>query len=290
MSSLRNAVKRVTHKERAQPRDRAHLGILEKKKDYRIRSKVYHRKEDRMKAMRQKADARNPDEFYFGMHNSEVKDGRHVKTLDARAKELEHLIGADTVKMMKNQDLSYLRLLAQRDRKRIEKMQSSLHFIGNGKEGDDEDAVLKKKKHTIFVGNKKAAEDFDVAEHFDTVPELINRSFNRPRKDALVHKRQSVKNVKNKKDEKYDSEEEETFLPTAKQFAQRIKLARKISKARSSAYGELEARNRRLAELEKAESHLVTEKIVASKGRKRKVREAVDGKPAIYKFRRKRAK
>lgn len=287
MSSLRNAVKRVTHKERAQPRERAHLGILEKKKDYRIRAKVYHNKEDRMKSMRRKADTRNPDEFYFGMHNSEVKDGRHVKTMEAKAKEMEHLIGADAVKMMKNQDLSYLRLLAQRDKKRIEKMQSSLHFIGTAEEGDDDDILLKKKKHTIFVSNEKDAKDFDAASHFNTVPELLNRSYNRPRKDALV---KSVKKKLDETDPDYESEEEQKSISTAKQLAQRIKLARKISKARSSAYGEMEARNRRLAELEKAKSHLVTEKIVASKGRKRKVKEAVDGKPAIYKFRRKRAK
>ena len=30
---------------------------------------------------------------------------------------------------------------------------------------------------------------------------------------------------------------------------------------------------------------MVTEKIVASKGRKRKIKEAEDGKPALYKFR-----
>lgn len=34
MSSLRNAVKRVEHKERAQPASRRKLGLLEKHKDY----------------------------------------------------------------------------------------------------------------------------------------------------------------------------------------------------------------------------------------------------------------
>mmetsp|Transcript_10422 Transcript_10422/g.10020 ORF Transcript_10422/g.10020 Transcript_10422/m.10020 type:complete len:291 (-) Transcript_10422:297-1169(-) len=290
MSSLRNAVKRVTHKERSQPQARAHLGILEKKKDYRIRARVFHSKEDRVKAMREKAEGRNPDEFYFGMHNSEVKDGRHIKTMQAKAKELEDVIGSDAVKMMKNQDLSYLRLLSQRDRKKIEKMQSSLHYIGNGDENDNDNSTMKKKRHTVFVQNREDAENFDVANHFNTVPELVNRSFNRPRKDALLNRSKPVKKDKNITDENYDSEEEQHFVPSAKQFAQKIKLARRIAKARSSAYGEMEARNRRLVELEKAESHLVTEKIIASKGRKRKVKEAVDGKPAIYKFRKKRAK
>ena len=61
MSSLRNAVKRVTHKERSQPQARAHLGLLEKKSDYKLRSKDYHRKQDRLKSMRSKAANRNPD-------------------------------------------------------------------------------------------------------------------------------------------------------------------------------------------------------------------------------------
>ena len=46
MSSLRNAVKRVTHKERSQPRARNHLGLLEKKKDYQRRAKDFHFKTD----------------------------------------------------------------------------------------------------------------------------------------------------------------------------------------------------------------------------------------------------
>ena len=70
MSSLRNAVKRVAHKERSQPKSRQHLGLLEKKKDYKVRATDFHRKEDRIKAMRQKASMKNPDEFYLGGNNS----------------------------------------------------------------------------------------------------------------------------------------------------------------------------------------------------------------------------
>lgn len=40
MSSLRNAVKRVEHKERAQPASRRKLGLLEKHKDYGERERV----------------------------------------------------------------------------------------------------------------------------------------------------------------------------------------------------------------------------------------------------------
>ena len=58
------------HRERAQPAAREKLGLLEKKKDYLLRAKDFHRKEKRLKAMRAKAAMKNPDEFYFGMINA----------------------------------------------------------------------------------------------------------------------------------------------------------------------------------------------------------------------------
>lgn len=73
MSSLRNSVHRREHRERSQPNARQKLGLLEKHKDYVLRAKDYHSKQDRLKALREKAYFRNEDEFYFGMINSQVK-------------------------------------------------------------------------------------------------------------------------------------------------------------------------------------------------------------------------
>jgi hypothetical protein len=50
----------------------------------------------------------------------------------------------------------------------------------------------------------------------------------------------------------------------------------------------MEARQKRVEAMATAVSHLETEKLVASKGRKRKIKAAEDGKPAVYKWRRKR--
>ncbi len=73
MSSFRNAIRRREHKERSQPFERRKLGLLEKHKDYKERAVDYHRKEDRIKDLKEKAALKNPDEFYFGMVGSATK-------------------------------------------------------------------------------------------------------------------------------------------------------------------------------------------------------------------------
>ena len=67
MSSLRNSLHRKNHKERSQLAHRSRLGILEKHKDYVLRARDYHSKQDRIQRLRQKAADRNKDEFYFAM-------------------------------------------------------------------------------------------------------------------------------------------------------------------------------------------------------------------------------
>ena len=51
-SSLRNAVKRKTHKERAQPKGRKRLGLLEKHKDYVLRARDFQSRSSRAKGNR----------------------------------------------------------------------------------------------------------------------------------------------------------------------------------------------------------------------------------------------
>ena len=45
----------------------SHLGLLEKHKDYKLRAVDFHRKEDALQKMKEKAALKNPDEFYFNM-------------------------------------------------------------------------------------------------------------------------------------------------------------------------------------------------------------------------------
>ena len=325
MSSLRNAVKRITHKERSQPQARSHLGLLEKKGDYRQRSRDYHRKQDRLKSMREKIANKNPDEFYFGMHKSRVDgmmgrdSGRHVKTDEARQKELEEKgLGSDAVRIMKDQDLAYVRMQRMMDGKKIERLQSSLHYLeSSGGNNDEEDGALKKmvgkkRKHTVFVeGDQSAVENFDVAKHFDTIPELVGRSFNRPRVKELqkeAMRKLGGKVLVNDADDDYynDDDDDEDFDEernpkqiqlTEKQILKeernQMKLERRIAKSRSAAYSEMELRSERMKKLQNAEAHLIVEKQTRMKGRRRKIagkEDGEDGKPAVYKWRRKRAK
>jgi len=73
MSRWKNAIQRREHRERAQPAARAKLGLLEKKKDYKQRAVAYHRKQDRLQALRLRAAFRNPDEFNFKMLKSHTQ-------------------------------------------------------------------------------------------------------------------------------------------------------------------------------------------------------------------------
>ena len=99
MSSLRNAVKRVTHKERSQPQSRSHLGLLEKHSDYKLRADNFHKRQDRIKALTRKAAERNEDEFYFAMTRTvagekkgpEGSASSHAATAKLKAEDLRYV-------------------------------------------------------------------------------------------------------------------------------------------------------------------------------------------------------
>lgn len=305
MSSLRNAVKRIAHKERSQPVDRQRLGILEKKKDYKQRAVDYHRKEDRIKAMKQKASMRNPDEFYFGMHSAKIdaKSGKHQSNDDYR-----HL-SPELLKVMKDQDLSYVRMQKQKDTKKAEKLQASLHLLNDSNSNLNsatDDTTIKAKisgggsKHTVFVESNREAREFDVADHFETIPEFAGRAFNRLRKseiEKMARERTGIignATATNKHSLGGDGNDAKPKQPTVEQLRKLRKLeqkqAKRLAKARSSAYREMESRRERAENMQAAEDHLITEKLVAGKGRKRKIKSGEDGRPAQYKWRRKRLK
>ena len=161
MTSLRNAVKRKTHKERAQPAGRKKLGLLEKKKDYQLRARDFARKKKHLDSLRQKAELRNEDEFYFGMTHAQTEEGVHKEK--RKGKE------STVVKLAEHFDKNYLQTKLIHEQHQLNKLQSNLHFIGVDPAEVDPENVP---RTTVFVDDEQEAEQFDRAEYFETVPEL----------------------------------------------------------------------------------------------------------------------
>ncbi|XP_047951481.1 probable U3 small nucleolar RNA-associated protein 11 [Salvia hispanica] len=125
MSSLRNALPRKAHKERSQPQSRKKFGLLEKHKDYVERARSFHRKEETLQKLKEKAAFRNPDEFYFKMINSKTVNGVHRQEGEANKYSKEELM------LMKTQDIGYILQKLQAEKKKIEKLNAMLHSVDN---------------------------------------------------------------------------------------------------------------------------------------------------------------
>ena len=162
---------RKTHRERAQPEKRKHLGLLEKGKDWKKRRDDFHGKEKRLKILAEKARNRNPDEFYHGMISTHTKDGVHQKGQDATP-----IYTHDELKLMATQDVAYVTHRRSQEAKKLESLQNELHFLGS----------TSRNTHTVFVETPEQAKNFDPVTYFDTVPELVSRAYNRSRPAELV--------------------------------------------------------------------------------------------------------
>ncbi|KAJ2950642.1 hypothetical protein O0L34_g8898 [Tuta absoluta] len=196
MSSWKKAAKanQKTHKERHQPESRKHLGLLEKKKDYKKRADDYHEKGETLKLLRKRTLDKNPDEFYFHMVNSRVRDGIHHEV----QKDDEH--APEQIKLMQTQDIKYINMKRIVESRRINRLQSQMHMT------DIADATPN--NHTFFV-DEGEEKDFDLAKRLDTHPSLLGRKSNRPRLSDLNKitlpdlDEETVKSMKKKKEQTY---------------------------------------------------------------------------------------
>ncbi|KAJ8645290.1 hypothetical protein MRB53_007038 [Persea americana] len=143
MSSLRNAVYRRAHKERAQPHSRKKFGLLEKHKDYALRAQAFHKKEEALRKLKEKAAFRNPDEFYFKMIKTKTVDGIHRPESEANKYSQEELM------LMKTQDIGYVLQKLQSEKKKIEKLRSMLHSLDNQPPN----------KHVYYAEDREEAEE-----------------------------------------------------------------------------------------------------------------------------------
>lgn len=167
MSSWKKAskVNQKTHRERHQPAGRANLGLLEKRKDYKLRANDFNRKRAILRKLKLKAENKSPNEFYFHMINSKIIDGVHKEK-----KKLEKHT-PEQIKLMESQDLNYIRFRKTMELKKIDRLHSELHLIDTANNIEN--------KHIFFVDSKDEATDYNLAKQLDTHPDLIPRRTNR---------------------------------------------------------------------------------------------------------------
>ncbi|XP_033836875.1 probable U3 small nucleolar RNA-associated protein 11 [Periophthalmus magnuspinnatus] len=251
MSSFRKALKsrQKNHHERSQPGFRKHLGLLEKKKDYKLRADDYHKKQNTLAALRKKALDKNPDEFYFKMINSQLKDGVHVAK-----KSTDEEMTEEQKKMMRTQDIKYIEMKRVAEAKKIERLKGELHLLDTDNKP--------KNKHIFFVDSKKKVQSFDLATHLNTMPELVDRVFNRPTIDTL--KTKSI------------------------QGAVDPQSVEKLSKQRRHQYKILGQRIDREKKMFVISEKIQTRKDLQDKRRKIKVKNETKNSAAVYKFQAKR--
>ncbi|XP_070620682.1 probable U3 small nucleolar RNA-associated protein 11 [Erythrolamprus reginae] len=232
------------HLERGQPSSRGALGLLEKKADYRLRAADFHRKRDALRALRRRAQEKNPDEFYFRMIRAPLQDGVHVVSRPEAASTPEQQ------KLLKTQDLKYVEMKRAAEVKKIEQLKSELHLLeADGKQPN---------RHLFFFDTKEEVQGFDVALHLKTAPELVSRVYNRPTLEIL--KKNAVSGI------------------TTDGQLQRLARQRKRQ------YSLLRQRIERERKMFVVAQKLQTRKDLLDKTERVKLQEETESQPAIYKF------
>lgn len=175
MAKLVHNVQKKQHRERSQTQDRARLGLLEKKKDYRLRAADFHKKQAALKLLKQKAAAHNPDEYYHAMTRKRTDDRGIIVTERGN-----QALSNDQVKLLKSQDANYIRTMRLNEMMKIKKQKDSLDFGALG-------------KHTVFVDSAEEQRNFKPEEYFQTDASMVNRRENRLRINQLENSEKLIK-------------------------------------------------------------------------------------------------
>ncbi|KAL9946240.1 Small subunit (SSU) processome component [Verticillium nonalfalfae] len=247
MSSMRNAVQRRSHRERAQPLERKRFGLLEKDKDRQLRQKDYKKKSATLKSLREKAADRNEDEFYFGMLSrdgpgSRVLDGkkwRGTVTGDRGNRAME----VSLVRLLKTQDIAYVRTTRSVVMREVQRLTEAVVLAAEGlPAGDDEDeegddefdfAEVPKPKKIVFVD--------DVAQQLEAVEEEEEEVGGADDSDGL--------DDEDDDDEKEEAVDEETARKTKnlQRLRAELALAQRKLKVLTKAEQELEIQQAKMA-------------------------------------------
>uniref|UniRef100_A0A8C9NP68 U3 small nucleolar RNA-associated protein 11 n=1 Tax=Serinus canaria TaxID=9135 RepID=A0A8C9NP68_SERCA len=192
----------------------------------------YHKKQNALRALQKKALDKNPDEFYFKMIRAEVKDGVHI------IKQPKDEITPEQVKLMRTQDIKYVEM------KRVAEAKVITHIF--------------RVFYLFLFFFSCIVREFDIAAHLDTVPELVDRVYNRPTIATL--QREAVKG------------------PTDPA------LLKKLAQQRKNQYDLLRQRIEREKAMFVISQKIQTRKDLLDKTHKVKVKKETTTAPAIYKF------
>ncbi|KAG8219633.1 u3 small nucleolar RNA-associated protein 11 [Butyriboletus roseoflavus] len=284
-SSLRNSLHRRNHKERSQLAHRAKYGILEKHKDYVLRARDYHSRQDHLNRLRQKAANRNKDEFYFAMKTERTVHGVHVKDRGNTS------IPMDMVKLLKTQDEGYIRTIKAVGLKKIDKIKRQITDLANlvssghtvEDSGDDEplaDAELEtlrtagvippdtarkrsSPKHIVFAEDAAEAQQYLEQSTVDKAANIVTLAGSSSRSELGWKTQDSAKSRRRRKNQSIvdgvDSAAEEQDL--------NVKHRKRLLK-------ELAARLVRDTQLSYALRELEMQRLLVGKGGRKKVRGA----------------
>ncbi|KAL1456320.1 hypothetical protein WDU94_001060 [Cyamophila willieti] len=174
MSSWVKATKinQKTHRERHQPEERKKLGLLEKKKDYKVRAEHFNKKKKTLKILKKKALEKNVDEFHTHMINSKLVDGEHFDINKPENEDSE-----EQKLLMDTQDVKYIASRRTIEKRKIDKIKSQNHMIDAANQIEN--------THVFFVDDEAEAKKFDLVKRLDTLPELLPRRTNRMKVEAI---------------------------------------------------------------------------------------------------------
>ena len=115
-------------------------------------------------------------------------DGKGVRIADRGNRPLSH----DVVKLLKTQDIGYVRTMLQKTRKERERAEQEIQILERRDADEKPETSLRvlrnigsggKGHHTVFVDSRKDQLEFDPADWFWTDEEDLKRSYNRRRRE-----------------------------------------------------------------------------------------------------------
>ncbi|KAK4068791.1 uncharacterized protein Triagg1_7151 [Trichoderma aggressivum f. europaeum] len=230
MSSLRNSIQRRPHRERAQPLERRRLGLLEKHKA-------------QLKALREKASERNEDEFYFGMMSrkgpgAKINVGRKWNGRVEGDRGNNKGMDQDTVRLLKTQDLGYVRTMKQVAVKELARLEQQAVLTKGLDQLDEQD------------DDEDDDDDFDLDDEIDGSSRRRS-SANAPRKIVFLdnedERDEALQAAQDETTKREDQDEAFERSENLGQLKRKLEHSRKKVKALRTAETQLEVQRAKMA-------------------------------------------